>query len=429
MKILNFMGKNILVTSYFLFNNDLSYIPQTIINGSNPSQPDSASCVLIISGEDSTAILQGFTITGGTGTSWPDEHSPGTFVEGGGIIVALSSPTIRYNIITDNKAIRRTSGITSAGGGGIRCGDGNPKIFNNIVMNNSGMYGGGIVMNFCSGEIKNNLIINNIVSQAVTGAPTYGGGGLWINGGITTTIVENNVIMGNSSSGSGSQAAGKGGGILIWTIKVNARNNIIWGNSQAAGNQVQTLGATVVFEYNDIEGGFSGTGNINVNPIIDTINFMLAQLSPCIDTGNPDSLYNDPEDSSNPGLAKFPSLGTVRNDMGIYGGPERNLLPEIPTGINNDEGELLPEYFKLFQNFPNPFNPVTRIRYSISQYSFVSIKIYDVLGNELSNLINMEQSPGQYEIEFDGKNFSSGIYFYKINVNEFQKTLSMVLMK
>lgn len=73
-----FHHKNILLTSKFYETGDLSFITSTIINGSRPANADTASCVLIIDGEDSTAILQGFTITGGKGTSWKDEHSPGT---------------------------------------------------------------------------------------------------------------------------------------------------------------------------------------------------------------------------------------------------------------------------------------------------------------------------------------------------------------
>ena len=120
---INFHGKNILLTSYYLFNEDISYISNTIINGSQPVHQDTASCVLIVSGEDSSAILQGFTLTGGTGTKWLDEHGAGTYVEGGGILITLSSPTIKNNLIINNEAIRVGSGITSAGGGGIRVGD------------------------------------------------------------------------------------------------------------------------------------------------------------------------------------------------------------------------------------------------------------------------------------------------------------------
>ena len=76
---LNFKGKNILVSSHYIFNKDVSFISSTIIDGSQPNHPDTASCVLIISGEDSSAILQGFTLTGGTGTKWIDEHGAGTY--------------------------------------------------------------------------------------------------------------------------------------------------------------------------------------------------------------------------------------------------------------------------------------------------------------------------------------------------------------
>src|SRR3972149_528760 len=141
---------------------------------------DTASCVLIINGEDSTAILQGFTITGGQGTAWKDEHSGGTYREGGGVLAALSSPIIRNNLIVNNEAIKVT-GLTSGGGGGIRCGDGSPRILSNVIMANKGMYGGGIVLNYCDGAlIKNNIIYLNKVDKFVT-APSYGGGGIWIN--------------------------------------------------------------------------------------------------------------------------------------------------------------------------------------------------------------------------------------------------------
>ena len=69
---INFLGKQIVVASYFILNHDLSFINSTIINGSTPVNPDTASCVVFYSGEDSSAVLQGFTITGGTGTKWID---------------------------------------------------------------------------------------------------------------------------------------------------------------------------------------------------------------------------------------------------------------------------------------------------------------------------------------------------------------------
>lgn len=341
---LNFKGKNILLTSYYLFDNDVSYILNTIINGSQPLYADTASCVLFISGEDSTAVLQGFTLTGGTGTKWLDEHGAGTYIEGGGILVTLSSPTIKNNLIINNEAIRTGPGIVSAGGGGIRVGDGNPHILNNVFMSNSGMYGGAIVLNYTGAVVRNNIIYNNRVYQAVTGAQTFGGAGIWVlsNLGNTPKLIENNTIVGNHSSGGGSSAAGRGGGILVWATSIQATNNIVWGNTQTTGEQiVQISGGPSVITYSLVENGWTGTGNIESFPDFADSLFILSVTSPCIDAGNPDLNFNDPEDPMNPGFANFPSLGGLRNDIGVYGGPGSNILAsfylskiELPDSID-----------------------------------------------------------------------------------------------
>jgi len=428
---INFKGKNILVTSHYIFNNDIDFISNTIIDGSQPSHPDTASCVLIISGEDSSATLQGFTLTGGTGTKWIDEHGAGTYFEGGGILVTLSSPTIRNNLIIENEAIRTEAGVTSAGGGGIRVGDGNPHILNNVIMSNSGMYGGGIVLNYTGAVIRNNIIYNNQVFQAVTGAPTFGGGGIWIlsNLGSTPKIIENNTILGNTSSGTGSGAAGKGGGILVWATTFEGKNNIIWGNIQTLGNQIEQLGggAANLF-YNLVEGGWPGTGNIDVNPNFEETNFYLSDSSACIDAGDPDPAYNDPE--GDPGMGKWPAKGTIRNDIGAYGGPFSAELGEfIISSVSNDgDGSFFSRY-KLEQNYPNPFNPGTNIRFQIADRGFVTLKVFDVLGSEITTLINKELPAGEYEFDFDGKELSTGIYYYQLSVGNFRESKKMVLIK
>ncbi|MEP7263534.1 MAG: hypothetical protein ABI772_03510, partial [Bacteroidota bacterium] len=165
----NFRGKNICLTSLYYLTGDTSYISSTIINGSTPAFPDTASCVLIVSGEDSTAILQGFTLTGGAGTSWLDIHNLNSYREGGGIFIELSSPEILHNIIINNHVIN-TVGVVSTGGGGIRMGDSNPLIQNNLIINNEAIYGPGIVMNYSGATIRNNIIASNY-----GGANYYGG--------------------------------------------------------------------------------------------------------------------------------------------------------------------------------------------------------------------------------------------------------------
>lgn len=104
-----------------------------------------------------------------------------------------------------------------------------------------------------------------------------------------------------------------------------------------------------------------------------------------------------------------------------------------PIGINNVTSEI-PDEYKLFQNFPNPFNPVTKIRFQIKELRFVTLKIYDILGREITTLVNEKLKPGTYEIPFSmnqntGLQLPSGIYFYRINAGDFSDIRRMVLIK
>ena len=97
---------------------------------------------------------------------------------------------------------------------------------------------------------------------------------------------------------------------------------------------------------------------------------------------------------------------------------------EISVKINNT-----PEAFELFQNYPNPFNPTTTIKYKVPIDAYVTLKIYDVVGNEIATLINKRQIAGEYQVVFDGKDFSSGIYYYKLNADEYIDVKKLVLIK
>ena len=88
-----------------------------------------------------------------------------------------------------------------------------------------------------------------------------------------------------------------------------------------------------------------------------------------------------------------------------------------------------PDKFILYNNYPNPFNPVTHLEFGISKLKFVTLKVYNVLGNEIKTLLNENKSPGRYTVEFNGSNFPSGIYFYKISAGEFTEVKKMTLLK
>ena len=85
--------------------------------------------------------------------------------------------------------------------------------------------------------------------------------------------------------------------------------------------------------------------------------------------------------------------------------------------------------FNLELNYPNPFNPSTKIKYQIADASFVNLQVYDVLGKEVATLINKEMQAGSYEVEFDASNLPSGIYYYTLNTGSYTKTKKMILLK
>lgn len=106
-----------------------------------------------------------------------------------------------------------------------------------------------------------------------------------------------------------------------------------------------------------------------------------------------------------------------------------------PTSINLNDLFESPDEFSLFQNFPNPFNPVTKIRYSLNSDQFVSLKVFDVLGNEIITLVDEEKHAGIYDVEFPPTginlkyNLSSGIYFYRIQTNNKSQTRKMIILR
>ncbi|MBT8380464.1 MAG: T9SS type A sorting domain-containing protein [Ignavibacteria bacterium] len=104
------------------------------------------------------------------------------------------------------------------------------------------------------------------------------------------------------------------------------------------------------------------------------------------------------------------------------------------SSVNNNENKTVPDEFALYQNYPNPFNPSTKIKFTIptvgsSVMNFVLLKVYDVIGNEITTLVNEEKSPGYYEVQFDASSLPSGIYFYNLTSGSFSETKKMLLIK
>ena len=108
--------------------------------------------------------------------------------------------------------------------------------------------------------------------------------------------------------------------------------------------------------------------------------------------------------------------------------------PVIAILLATDQSDVIPEVFTLHQNFPNPFNPTTQIRYDLPENSYVSITIYDLMGKRVKSLVNSIQDPGYRSIHWNATNdlgqpVSAGMYIYTIQAGEFRKTKKMVLLK
>lgn len=129
--------------------------------------------------------------------------------------------------------------------------------------------------------------------------------------------------------------------------------------------------------------------------------------------------------------SKFPVFGISYIEIDVNGTitTDKQVDYNTETATDVDDENLNPGNFTLEQNFPNPFNPETIIKYSINSNQFVSLKVYDVLGNEIADLINEEKPAGVYEVKFNGNGLSSGIYFYKLQTGGLTETKKMILMK
>ena len=116
-----------------------------------------------------------------------------------------------------------------------------------------------------------------------------------------------------------------------------------------------------------------------------------------------------------------------RGKNGAYNwAPNKGIRVRVATGISNNE---TPVKYYLSQNFPNPFNPVTKVNYGVLKASNVKITVFDMLGREVASLVNEYQNAGNYFATFDATKYSSGIYYYKIEAGDFVEVKKMSLIK
>jgi Secretion system C-terminal sorting domain len=135
---------------------------------------------------------------------------------------------------------------------------------------------------------------------------------------------------------------------------------------------------------------------------------------------------------SNPSTSSLRSVWFTDANNGTAVGDYGTLLRTTNGGITfigKENNILNPQEFILSQNYPNPFNPVTTINYSIPKQSNVKIKVYNILGKEILTLVNETKPQGNYSVEFNANNLSSGVYFYRLSSGQFLQVKKMLLIK
>jgi parallel beta-helix repeat protein len=322
-------------------------------------------------------------------------HMNGDILQGGDGII--SNATVEGNILNDN----------GYGGGSAINMDGvqDSEIFNNLIYNN---HATGIAMYQIDGgdASKNNKVYNNTIIQPSDGRWCI----ISVDGSTGNTLYNNILINHHSFRGSIElDAASMSGFVSDYNILVNRLSDDD-GNSNMTLSQWQSLGYDLHSMIADPEAQI----------FVDYLNndYHLLSNAQAVNSGTDlilPTVFEDLDDISRPQGSGY--------DIGCY------EFSSITTVEQSD----LPTDFILFQNYPNPFNPSTVISWHSTVSNHQTLKIYDVLGNEVATLVDEYRPAGSYEVEFNTSSLkhqtSSGIYFYQLKSGSFIATKSMILIK
>jgi len=315
-----------------------------------------------------------------------------------------------------------------------------------------------------SGTFKGLVISNTRFRQNTAGLRTSG---LWLAGG-SRGMVFNCLFVGNHTAGGASVGAGlsMGGNSEIdinnctfafntaasgsaLSVRSGAKgritNSIFWQNSgmYIALATVASAGGHMNINYCSLQHGQDsisvsdslstlvwGSGNIDGDPLFKDStggDLHLSGGSPCIAAGT-DSIEVEGAWQRAPvtdiEALPRPSPAGTRPDMGAF---EDQLT--IPVGVAMESGSGRPSTIGLRQNYPNPFNPTTVIRYQLPEVSDVKLVVYDMLGREVSVLVNERRDAGVYEVKFDASELASGVYLYRLQAGDFVQSRKLLILR
>jgi CSLREA domain-containing protein len=363
---------------------------------------DNCYHVVTANGADSTAVLDGFTVTAGWADGTGSERDgAGMYSSGGG------GATVTNVVFSGNAASVRGGGMCNFGA--------SPKVANVTFSGNSAQYAGGMY------NFDNSATVVNAV---------FSGNSATVGGGMYNVDTSGNVEIANASFCANLSLLG-GGAIYNQNSSLSLVNAILWGDSSTTGaNELFNDGtSSSAISYSLVLGGLpagsiDGGNNIDDDPLFLAApgDLRLGQGSPAIDAGDDTAPNLPPTDRDG-----NPRIVGAAVDMGAY---EDSLgtATAIPEPV-------IPEAFALHQNVPNPFNPSTVIQYDVpGAGGKVELRIYDVTGRLVRTLINGTQPPGVHRVTWNaednrGDQVATGVYFYRLEAPGFTKTRKMVLLQ
>jgi len=259
---------------------------------------------------------------------------------------------------------------------------------------------------------------------------------------INFSVVGSKIFAGSSSPATIFLSTDNGSS---WTDIGNEGIEPLSGISSIASVNANLFATTYYGIYISTNNGSSWTA-VNVDPT-SLVNSSLAVSGTNLFVGNAkgvfmSSNYGQTWEDINAGFPKFslnnivPASSNIRtlfisginlfagtNGIGVW----RRALSEI-TGVN-ENGDELPKKYALEQNYPNPFNPSTTFSFSISSESFISLKVFDILGSEVATIISQEMPAGKHSHQWNASSLSSGVYFYRLQAGSFIETKKLVLLR
>jgi len=385
-------------------------------------------------GVDTSTVISGFTIRNGY-------SSP----SGGVRCANNSNPIIKYNLITNN--------VSEQSAGGIGCNNSSPIISQNTIEYNTAqgssgdqIGGGGIGVGYNSFPvIKENIIKNNVSLGPGGGLATGYNSSCQIVGNIISentaemgggiacafddfSLLENNEIKLNT--------ANQGGG--IWCRASSSFfNNIIEDNTALLGGGMFFYSDLSLVEENQIKGNTATSGNgggiycrtgsvtqIHLNGICNNNGHGIYNEDPGVTVPADNNWWGDPSGPYHP----VTNPGGTCNAVGDY----VNYIPwsnNPPVGLSVVNVETIADQFVLYQNYPNPFNPSTTISFYLPKNSEVTLKIFNIIGEEVSTLIATSLPSGSYTYQWDASGMASGVYLYRLEAEGYVEIRKMALMK